>query len=181
MTPDDTLEMRLENVRKREHVKGLRKREWIVLGVFLILALLALVNFKRVVVSGVSMEPTLHQGQTLVVWKTAPRKNLKIGDMIVFRADDGDELVKRIAAVRQPGQPLRFPDSILLASGKRLLVAAWFTPRLSPYVLGQVMGHMPPPRPDQTLYVMGDNQLNSSDSRDFGPISPNQILGKVIP
>lgn len=181
MTPDDTLETRLENVRKREHVKGLRKREWVVLGVFLVVALLTLVNFKRVVVSGVSMEPTLHQGQTLVVWKTAPHAKLKIGDVIVFRAEDGDELVKRIAAIRQPGRVVRFPDSIRLASGQRLPVAVWFTPRLSPYVLGQVMGHVQPPTPDRTLFVLGDNQLNSSDSRDFGPISPKQILGKVIP
>lgn len=31
------------------------------------------------------------------------------------------------------------------------------------------------------LYVLGDNLLVSDDSRNFGPIRPSQVLGKVIP
>jgi len=37
------------------------------------------------------------------------------------------------------------------------------------------------PARDRTVYVLGDNLLESDDSRHIGPISPRQILGKVIP
>ena len=64
---DEALAARLAHVRRREHVRGLRKREWVFLGIFLVLALGAFANFKRVIVNGHSMEPTFHNGEAVVV------------------------------------------------------------------------------------------------------------------
>ena len=33
---------------------------------------------------------------------------------------------------------------------------------------------------DRTVYLTGDNQSGSTDSRDFGPVDKDQIIGKVI-
>ncbi len=158
----------------------LRRREWAFLSVFLLIALVALVNVKRVEVKGVSMEPAFHSGDLVIVWKTVPRASLKPGDVVVFKSADGDELIKRIAAI-QTGPAPQFPDWLTLSDGRREAVAALFSPYNSPYFAGQLMGRVPLPAPDRTIYVLGDNLMHSNDSRDFGPISSRQLLGKVIP
>ncbi len=159
---------------------SLRRREWAFLSVFLIVALVAWVNVKRVEVKGISMNPTFNSGDLVIVWKTVPRSSLKPGDVVVFKSVDGDELIKRIAAI-QPGPAPNFPAWLSLPDGRREAVAALFNPYNSPYFADRLMGHLPPPAPDRTIYVLGDNLMHSNDSRDFGPISPRQLLGKVVP
>ena len=48
------------------------------------------------------------------------------------------------------------------------------------YFLKVEAGVVPTPPLSHTIYVCGDNFRNSDDSRDFGPIDPGQILGKVV-
>ncbi len=165
---------------KRAARASLRRREWLFLSVFLIVAIVAWVNIKRVEVKGISMEPTFHNGDLAIVWKTAPLASLQPGDVVVFKSTDGDELIKRIAAI-QSGSAPNFPDWLRLSDGRREAVAALFSPYNSPYFAARMMGRIPPPAPDRTIYVLGDNLMHSNDSRDFGPIRPDQLLGKVIP
>lgn len=159
---------------------NLHRREWMFLSVFLVIALAALVNVKRVEVKGISMEPAFHNGDLAIVWKTVPRASLKPGDVVVFKSTDGDELIKRIAAI-QIGPAPRFPAWLTLPDGRREAVAALLSPYNSPYFAARLMGRVPLPAPDRTIYVLGDNLMHSNDSRDFGPISPRQLLGKVVP
>ena len=165
---------------KRDAQASLRRREWVFLSVFLLVAIVAWVNVKRVEVKGISMEPTFDNGDLVIVWKTVPRASLQPGDVIVFKSADGDELIKRIAAIQNGPYP-RFPQWLTLSDGRREAVAALFDPYNSPYFAGRLMGNMPPPAASRTIYVLGDNLMHSNDSRDFGPISPRQILGKVVP
>lgn len=165
---------------KRAARTSLRRREWLFLSVFLAVAIAAWVNVKRVEVSGISMEPTFHNHELVVVWKTVPRASLVPGDVVVFKSADGDELIKRIAAI-QPGSAPHFPAWLTFPDGRREAVAALLSPYNSPYFAGRVMGSVPSPAPDRTIYVLGDNLMHSNDSRDFGPISPRQLLGKVVP
>lgn len=158
----------------------LRRREWAVLAVLLALALVALVNFKQVQVSGISMEPTFHDGDRVIIWKRAPYDQLKPGDIIVFKSGDGSELIKRIVCVAPATRvrqfpPANFPRSIPTPNGL-------LDPRYGffPYFFAVSIGRKPLPPPQDTIYVMGDNYKHSLDSRDFGPIDPHQILGKVI-
>lgn len=175
-------------VRRQEQAArlALRRREWVVLSVFLVLALLVAVNIKRVEVSGISMEPSYHSGETVVVWKTVPRQTLKPGDVIVFKSSDGDELIKRIVFVADTRAAAQFPPSgfptvLTTPAGVRILPTAPPDVTFAGYFGAVETGHIPPPPPRNTIYVMGDNVLHSNDSRDFGPISPGQILGKVLP
>lgn len=165
---------------KRDALAHLRRREWVFLSVFLVVAVAAWVNVRRVEVSGISMEPTFQSGDLVIVWKTVPRASLMPGDVVVFRSADGDELIKRIAAI-QPGPVPRFPAWLTLSDGRREAVAALFDPYNSPYFAGRIAGSVPSPASDRTIYVLGDNLMHSNDSRDFGPISPRQLLGKVVP
>lgn len=180
--PYDPLAPQTEQLaqQKRKARAHLRRREWLFLSVFLVIAIAAWVNVKRVEVSGISMEPTFHNHELVVVWKTVPRISLVPGDVVVFRSTDGDELIKRIAAIQRGPAP-RFPAWLTLSDGRREAVAALFSPDNSPYFKGRMTGIVPSPAPDRTIYVLGDNLMHSNDSRDFGPISPRQLLGKVVP
>ena len=181
---DEELAGRLAHVRKREQVRGLRKREWVFLSVFLVVAVAAYLNFQRVIVSGRSMEPTYRNGEALIMWKLAPRDQLRRGDVIVFRQGK-DELIKRIIYIASPKQvgqypPPGFPMTYSNPEG-------WYIPADAPswmtfglYFFKIRTGLAPPPPLGSTIYVMGDNFPISDDSRDYGPISPAQVLGRVI-
>ena len=156
----------------------LRKQTWIALGVLFLLALGLRLNVRQGRVTGPSMSPTYENGDTVLVWKTAPRSLYTPGTVIIFRDTNGDELIKRIAFIRPVWDPKPPPGAYALPNGGRLV----------PYGLlfGQffsdvTLGKRPRPAPDRTIYVLGDNLVESDDSRHIGPISPSQILGKVIP
>ncbi len=168
----------------------LRKQTWIALAVLLALALLLRLNVRQGRVSGPSMSPTYENGETVpsmsptyengetvLVWTSAPRSKLKPGDVIIFRDTNGDELIKRIAFIR-PWQPAPPPGDFHTINGNRRvpypLLFGWYFHRVT-------SGKIPVPSPDRTVYVLGDNLRESDDSRHIGPISPRQVLGKVIP
>ena len=156
----------------------LRKQTWIALGVLLVLALLLRLNVRQGRVSGPSMSPAYENGETVLVWKTAPRSALKPGDVIVFRDTNGDELIKRIAFVRPVWRPAPPMGDFHTINGNRAVPYALL---FGAYFAKVAAGKTPAPARDRTIYVLGDNLLESDDSRRIGPISPRQILGKVIP
>ncbi len=189
MTPrrveiDEELSGRLAHVRTRERVRGLRKREWVFLSIFLVVAIASYFNFRRVIVSGRSMEPTYQNGEALIMWKLAPRDRLKRGDVIVFR-QGGDELIKRIVYISPPGEVGHYPPPGFPTTYSN--PAGWYIPADAPpwatfglYFFKIRAGMSPPPPLGNTIYVMGDNFPVSDDSRHFGPISPSQVLGRII-
>lgn len=160
--------------RSADDLLALRKREWAVLAVLLSLSLGAYSNLKRVVIHGISMYPTYHTGQSFLVWTSVPKDRLKPGDVIVFRSPDGDELMKRIVYIR-PGPNTPLPKTVYTSQGVKQ-----FDDAFNVYLQGVLAHEVPAAKPDQTIFVMGDNYDHSSDSRDFGPIAPSAVLGRVI-
>lgn len=95
--------------------RSTRQRDLIALLVFAVVAALFHLNFTMSMVKGRSMEPTLHDGQVVIVGKQIPfysPNSLKRGDIIIFH-QDGETLVKRISLV--PGDPL--PNGTTLPKG----------------------------------------------------------------
>ncbi len=166
-------------LRQRRHssLRWLRRRERFALLVWLPLAVLIYANFQCVAVRGRSMEPTLTSGRLLFVWKMVPRGSLKPGDVIVFRAPDGMEMIKRIAYIHR-GPVALLPGLYWPHDGSQGPIS--LTMLFAPYLAARDMGVLGPPAPNQTIYVVGDNRDDSYDSRDYGPISPDQILGKAL-
>lgn len=156
----------------------LRKQTWIALGILFAFALLLRLDVRQGRVSGPSMEPTYHNGETVLVWKTAPRSLLKPGNVIVFRDKDGEELIKRIAFIRPIWQSAPPGGFYRTANGGRQISYSFL---FGLYFHSVASGRIPQPPIDHTIYVLGDNLPESDDSRRIGPISPQQILGKVIP
>jgi signal peptidase I len=124
-------------------------------------------------VEGSSMEPTLHNGQRLLINRLsyASLSEPQRGDIVVFRAwDQQEDFIKRVIGV--PGDEIEISDRTILVNGSKLdepyLDQANSSGHIGPLVLP----------PDQ-YYVMGDNRGNSSDSRIHGPLSQDRILGKA--
>jgi signal peptidase I len=123
------------------------------------------------VVFGQSMEPNLHPHQRLIVDKIsyrlhAPQRN----DIVVIRLPDMDELlVKRIVAL--PGELVEIRAGVIYVNGAA--VAEPFPHDMTPYDMPPII--LSP----LSYFVLGDNRGNSNDSRSFGPVTLDEILGRV--
>lgn len=123
-------------------------------------------------VYGSSMEPTLSTDQRLVVEKVSyhfhsPRR----GDVVVVRMPErGPELlIKRIVAL--PGETIEVRDGHVYVDGVALA---------EPYLTQRTNGsHGPVTVPPGHVFVMGDNRGASNDSRVFGPVSLDRVVGRA--
>jgi len=125
----------------------------------------------RFQVRGSSMEPTLHDGQYLVVskltyWLHPPER----GDIIVFHPPDNpvEDYIKRIAGL--PGEQVEIRSGEVWVDGMRLE---------EPYIAnpGSYSGSWNPG--DGQYFVLGDNRGNSSDSHNWGVLPEENIVGKA--
>ncbi len=153
------------------------RRDRVALLVWLPLALILWANVKCVVVHGHSMEPSYHTAQMVFVWKGVPTAALRPGDVVVFRGADGVEMIKRIALIHT-GPITQIRSLYYTHDGSHTPESLGLV--FAPYLASVDMGQSAPPAADRDIYVIGDNYDDSYDSRDYGPISPRQILGKVI-
>jgi signal peptidase I len=120
-------------------------------------------------VEGYSMEPTLYGHQRLIIEKVSYRFHRPSrGDIVVLQVPGYDKLlIKRVIGL--PGETIEIKDGVVWIDGQ---------PLDEPYVKGSMRGSYPPTViPEGSIFVMGDNRNNSSDSRVFGPVSIEHIVG----
>jgi signal peptidase I len=122
-----------------------------------------------------SMEPNFYEGQFVLVNKLAYKLGgaPERGDVVVFHNPNNtaEDYIKRVVGL--PGDVVEIRDQVVYIHGQP--VSEPFPHNLIP--AGFVMDAVTVP-PDM-LFVMGDNRPNSSDSRAFGPISQELIVGKA--
>jgi signal peptidase I len=131
-------------------------------------------------VLGHSMEPTLRPGGSYVLDRSYYRSHaLCRGDIVVFRKG-GETYIKRIYAV--PGDRLwllkandESGDQVLEPSEAARLRRAHPGSRLPYFCVGSLTV-----APGQ-CFVLGDNRVNSIDSRQFGAVPITDIVGRVMP
>lgn len=141
----------------------------------LALLLFLIINFlsARIRVDGRSMEPTFHDGDYVIVNRLAYRfGELQRGDVVVFPfpLNGEEDFIKRVIAL--PG------DRIAIRNGALILNGA---------VIEEDYLEVPPRGdmeemivPVEHVFVMGDNRNDSSDSRIWGPLSSDEIIGKAV-
>jgi signal peptidase I len=140
----------------------------------LLVLLLAVLVSEPFTVRSSSMAPTLHTGDQILAERLTPRfGHLERGDLVVFRAPATRALlVKRVVALA--GDRVGLADGRLVVNGHR---------RPEAYVdLASVDGVYFGPEvvPARSVFVMGDDRADSVDSRDFGPVALDQVLGRVL-
>ncbi len=120
-----------------------------------------------------SMEPTLLPHDRVLVDKFLYRlRELKRGDVIVLKypLNPTRNYIKRIVAL--PGDKLEVKEGKLYVNGRM---------RQEGYVNAAPQGSYGPLTvPQDSVFVMGDNRNNSEDSRSFGALKKDHIIGQAI-
>jgi signal peptidase I len=142
----------------------------IVAAAFAIAMLVQLFLVKPFTIHQMSMEPTLDEGDRILVNRMVYHfRDPKSGDVVVFHSALKDEdLVKRVVAVAG--------DRVVIKAGTLFVNGV---AQEEPYLLEQnfegELAEMVVP--SGRVFVLGDNRNNSGDSRFFGPIDKGSIIG----
>jgi len=132
-------------------------------------------------VSGPSMEDTFYNHDYLIIDRLTYRLSTpERGDVVVFSLPqkNGETLIKRIIGL--PGDTVTVSDSgVTIANAANPKGFKLTEPYLSPDNLGGLAGMTVTLGPDH-YYVMGDNRRVSFDSRSWGALSGDNIVGRVI-
>lgn len=144
-----------------------------IIEVFLLTAIVFLgVNtlVGRFQIQQVSMQPTLYEGERVIVDKISyglhpPER----GDIIVFSGHGTLDLIKRVIGL--PGETIEIHSGQVFVNGHALV---------EPYLTQPTYNDIPAQQIAADHYfVMGDNRANSQDSRSFGPIKISDIVGRA--
>ena len=145
----------------------------IVAAAFAIAIVVQLFLVKPFTIHQMSMEPTLDEGDRILVNRMVYHfRDPKSGDVVVFHSPLKDEdLVKRVVAVA--GDRVAIKSGTLSVNGvareEPYLLEQDFEGELSEIVV-----------PSGRVFVLGDNRNNSGDSRFFGPIDRGSIIGSAF-
>jgi signal peptidase I len=130
------------------------------------------------IVSGASMDPAFHDGQYLIVDQVSYRVGSPArNDVIVFRPPVAPKsyYIKRIIGL--PGETVEIRGNEVIIKNKET-PEGFKLPQ--PYVFAdnQKIDNLTITLGPEQYFVMGDNRLASSDSRTWGPVSEDNIVGK---
>ena len=153
--------------------------------------------FQSYAVDGPSMEITLNDKDRLLVWKV-PRTWARVtnnqyvpnrGDVVIFEQiglseygqDDNRQLIKRVIGL--PGERVVVKDGTVTVYNDEH--PEGFQPdKTLPYskltTIPYTSGNIDRTLADNEIFVCGDNRPDSLDSRTFGPITTDQIVGKLL-
>lgn len=133
--------------------------------------------FKPFYVEGQSMEPTYEESQYLIIDEITYRfHEPKRGEVIVLRAPivEKDYYLKRIIGL--PGDQIKVENNKVIIyntqNPRGVLLEEKYLTETTPGTANYTLG------PDE-YFVMGDNRDASFDSRRFGPIKRNTIVGRT--
>jgi signal peptidase I len=154
--------------------------EWvaIVIGALVVALVVKTFLIQAFFIPSLSMYPTLDKGDRVLVNKLSYQvHDIHHSDIVVFErppkvADSAiKDLIKRVIGL--PGDTLESRDGIVYRNGKAVdetyLPEGTTTDNLERQVV-----------PPGEIFVMGDNRGNSQDSRFFGPIDEDLVVGRAF-
>lgn len=172
-TPDRPEELSAEESASEPHWFGVMVREVVeTVGLAVIIFLIIRVGIQNYRIEGASMEPNFHDGEYLIVNKLAYRLGeYERGDVIVFKYpnDPSKDYIKRVIGL--PGDTVEIRAGELYVNG--VLIQ-------EPYPHLPNVRDEPPTVVDAGhLYVMGDNRPASSDTRSWGQLGQEFVIGQA--
>ena len=176
--PDTALGPPPESKKKQSSIRG--AVEWVVIlvGALLVALLVKTFLLQAFYIPSASMEPTLKIGDRVLVNKLSyDFHDVNRGDVVVFRSPPGEgnpdikDLIKRVIAL--PNETVEGHDGRVFINGDALR---------EPYLPeGMTTSAFPAQKiPPGHVWVMGDNRSNSKDSRVFGPINDDLVVGRAF-
>ena len=170
---------------EKQTAKGRDLYEWVQSLVGSVLVVVAIFTFviRMMGVDGHSMLNTLQHGDRLLVVNSMLYHDYKYGDIVILRKNgvfDDDPIVKRVIAVGGQTVEIDYDTGTVYVDGQPLEEDYIMEPMVrpeSPYLQGTYWEV-----PEGSVFVMGDNRNNSSDSRDsrLGPVDTRYVLGRAI-
>ena len=133
--------------------------------------------FQPIEVSGVSMEPTLYSGERGIVLK---KETIQRNDIVCFwsKNKSDDILIKRIIGVE--GDQITLLENTIFVNGVEIEEDYLIDYPFGSNVNGlheEVKGFTVP---TDSFYMLGDNRIISLDSRKFGFVPKENVIGKLI-
>jgi len=165
---------RTERIRLEKKVAiGKMVRDWLfsIVLALIIAVVIRIWVFEPVHVTGPSMLETMQSGNFVMVnkwiYKVRPPKR---GEVIVFHAQERKDYIKRVIAL--PGETVEAKNNKILINGNILE---------EPYINEEIRTQDFPLTkvPPGTVFVLGDNRMNSLDSRILGAIPVSAIIGRA--
>ncbi len=155
----------------KDTFKLILKNFWFVPVLLTITICMNLFVFRLSLVVGSSMEPTLSNGDLIIAQIT---KNPERYDIIILEEDMGEHpyLIKRVIGL--PGETIQISNNTIYINGKP--IADPIKVEMENYGLA----NEPIVLDDNEYFVLGDNRNDSYDSREFGPVFKENILGKKL-
>ncbi len=155
--------------------------EWVQALVCSVLAVVLLFTFavRLIGVDGHSMVPTLQDGDRLLVLNAMLCGGYEPGDIVVLRKESflPTPIVKRVVAVEGQVVDIDFTSGTVFVDGKPLqedyISERTFTAEGTVFPLTVPKG---------SVFVLGDNRNNSTDSRDarLGTVDERYIIGRAV-
>lgn len=194
-TQPDTTQPEPESEPQQSGWRELGSTVGILVAALLVALFIITFVFRSYQVDGPSMESTLQNNDKLIIWKV-PRSWAKIthhdyipkrGDVVVFSQDglsqfgqeNSKQLIKRVIGL--PG------DRVVIRDGAVTIYNDANPQGFNPDATLPYGKNIPPTSNNidvklgkDQLFVLGDNRPDSLDSRTFGPIDADQVIGKLV-
>lgn len=147
------------------------------LGIFVVFYLFF---FQVGIVNGASSDPTVVDGEKFITDKVSYRfYEPARGDFVVVTSPKNQnvDLIKRVVGL--PGETIMIADGSVFLNDK-LFAEDYLQSGVRTFSESFLQEKVPFLIPNDHFFVLGDNREHSSDSRDFGPVARELIVGKVV-
>jgi len=197
--PDEADESLNEEIEEGEHRRKSMKRflEWgaVILGALLVAFLIKTFLMQAYFIPSSSMAPTLQVGDRVLVNKLSYKVgDIGRGDLVVFKRPANEnsaqtDLIKRVIGLE--GELIEIVDGrIYITESSSSVRQLLLEPYLSSNTLTvgifentdvcEVSTETSCLIPDNHIFVLGDNRGGSRDSRFFGPIDEDMVVGRAF-
>lgn len=153
--------------------------ETFVVGLFLSILIMVFVG-QSLEITGDSMYPTLKNNERIVVEKvTYKSRSPRRSESVVFRSLQNEAifLIKRVIAL--PGDTLELTNGKITIDGNTI-DESYLPKGIRVEDLGELAKYNNSPIPEGYFAVMGDNREESFDSRMFGLVPFDNLVGKAF-